>query len=121
MQAAALEEAAALSGIAPEMAEQIVEQAIAAPAPAITLPPRRIDVAGVSSSENWQFKYAGCASGLDWDKLPTEDRERVMRLLPREYLRPDEKAIGKVVKALKGSTRIPGVEVFDAGTVRVRG
>jgi hypothetical protein len=44
-----------------------------------------------------------------------------MRLLPREYLRPDEKAIGKVVKALKGSTRIPGVEVFDAGTVRVRG
>ena len=120
-QAAALEEAAAISDLSPEMAEQIVEQAIAAPAPVIVLPSQAVDVAGVSITANWQFKYEGCAAGVEFDKLPDEDRQRVMRLLPREYLRPDEKALGKVVKALKGGTRIPGIQAYDAGTVRVRG
>jgi hypothetical protein len=121
IEAQAVEEAAVLSGIAPEMAEQILEQAIAAPAPSITLPSTRVDVAGVSTTANWQWKFAGCASGLAWEALPEDDRQRVLRVIPREYLRPDDKAIGKVVKALRGGTRIPGIETFDAGTIRVRG
>ena len=32
--------------------------------------------------------------------------------LPREYLMPDMKKIGAVVRALKGKTNIPGVKVF---------
>ena len=118
-QESALAEAAAISSSDPVTAEQIVEQAIALPAPVIVLPSAQVDVSGVSSSQNWQWDFG--APDLDWDHLPQADRDRVMRLLPREYCRPDEKAIGKIVKALKGATRIPGIRVFDKGTVRTRG
>lgn len=122
LEAVALEEAQEVAAHgSPEMAEQILAQAIAAPAPTIVLPSTATKVAGVSSLANWQWRFAGCGSGLAWDQLPQEDRERVMRMLPREYLRPDDKAITKVVKALRGGTKIPGIEAFDAGTVMVRG
>ena len=121
-QAQALEEANALNDAgAVEMAEQVVEQAIAAPAPVVVLPSQAVAVQGVSIAQNWQWKFAGCGSGLSWDQLSQEERDRVLRFLPREYMRPDDKAITKIVKAMRGSTRIPGVEVFDAGSVRVRG
>lgn len=38
-------------------------------------------------------------------------------LLPREYLMPDEVKIGRVVRALRAETRIPGVEIFMEGGV----
>lgn len=119
-EAAALAEAESLAATAPDVAEQILEQAIAAPAPTVVMPSTRVDVVGVSMAANWQWRFAGCAAGVDWDKLPDADRQRLIQILPREYLRPDERAIARVVKALKGSTRIPGVEPFDAGSVRVR-
>lgn len=34
-------------------------------------------------------------------------------LIPREYLVPDEVKIGGVVRALKGQTNIPGVEIYE--------
>lgn len=121
-QAQALEEAVALSDAgAVEMAEQVVEQAIAVPAPVVVLPSPAVAVQGVSIAQNWQWKFAGCGSGLSWDQLSQEERERVLRFLPREHMRPDDKAITKIVKAMRGGTRIPGIEVFDAGSVRVRG
>lgn len=104
-----------------EMAEQVIEQAIAAPAPVVALPSTNVTVSGVSTVANWQWRFTGCATGVEWDKLAVADQQRIMTLLPAEYHRPDEKAIGKVVKALKGGTRIAGIEAFDAGTVRVRG
>lgn len=120
--AAALEEAQELATHgSPEMAEQVLEQAIAAPPPVITLPTTATKVAGVSSIANWQWRFDGCATGLTWDQLEQADRNRLLALLPREYLRPDDKAITKVVKALRGGTSIAGVQVFDAGTVQVRG
>lgn len=119
-ESAALAEAESLAATAPEVAEQIIEQAIAAPAPTVSLPPTRVDVVGVSMSANWQWRFAGCAAGVEWDKLPDADRQRLIQLIPREYLCPDPRVITKVVKALKSSTRIPGIEVFDAGSVRVR-
>lgn len=106
---------------APEMAEQILDQAIAAPAPVVTLPTTTTKVQGVTSIANWQWRFAGCGTEATWESLSAEDRNRILALLPREYLRPDEKAITKVVKALRGRTTILGVEVFDAGTVMVRG
>jgi len=120
LETVALAEAASLAATAPALAEQILEQAIAAPAPVLTLPTTTISVAGVSTTANWTWRFLGCPAGVEWDKLPDEDRQRVMTLIPREYLRPDDRAITKVVKALKSSTKIPGVEPYDAGSVRVR-
>jgi hypothetical protein len=38
-------------------------------------------------------------------------------LIPREYLVPDEKAIAKIVSAMKGKTNIPGIQAYpDNGT-----
>lgn len=120
-QAEALEQAAAMSHDEPEMAEQVIEQAIAAPAPVVSLPSTRAAVAGVSMAENWQFCYEGASTGEKWKDLTSEQRERLLRLLPREVLCPDEAVIGKLVKALKSGTKIPGVRAYDAGSVRVRG
>ena len=60
-------------------------------------------VDGLSHRENWQFQI------LQADKLP------------REYLKPDEAKIRKVVKALKSDTNIPGIRVWDEGTIASTG
>jgi hypothetical protein len=117
----ALAEAEAMSVHSPELAEQILEQELAAPAPIVSLPSSRADVAGVSTRENWQFVFVGGSPGQKWKDLDDATRKRVMALLPREYLIPDEAAIGKVVKALKSGTKIPGIQAYDAGTIAVRG
>lgn len=117
----ALRAAAAAAETSAEVAEQILEQEIAAPAPVVILPSRSVEVIGVTARENWQFKYVGCATGQRWKDLTDEQRKRIMSMLPREFLVPDESAIGRVVKAMKSGTRIPGVEVYDAGTIAVRG
>jgi len=118
---AALAEAEAVAPDAPEVAEQILEQEIAAPAPVVALPSTNVEVSGVSTRANWQFVYQGASPGQRWKDLTDEQRKRVLALLPREFLMPDEAAIGRVVKAMKSSTKIPGVQAFDAGTVAVRG
>ena len=41
-------------------------------------------------------------------------------LLPLEYLMPDEKRIGGVVRAMRGATAIPGVRVFARRVASVR-
>lgn len=59
-------------------------------------------VAGMSIRENWKFKVTN------------------EKLIPREYLKVDEVKIGQVVRALKSATNIPGVEVYNEGTVSGR-
>lgn len=59
-------------------------------------------VEGVSGSKNWKFRIT------DADKIP------------REYMVPDEKALGAVVRALKGKTNIPGIEVYPEGGARFK-
>lgn len=59
-------------------------------------------VEGVSSRKNWSFRIVD------------------ERLLPREYLMPNESAIRQVVRALKEKTNIPGVELYCEETVAVR-
>lgn len=56
----------------------------------------------VSTREEWDFRIVDAS------------------LLPRDYLMPDEKTIRAVVKARKGNTQIPGVEVFTVADVTVR-
>ncbi len=119
--AEALEQAAALAdqGHA-EVAELVIEQAIAAPAPVVSQPTKAVEVAGVSTRENWQPVYVGASPGQTWKDLTADQQAGVMRMLPREYCMPDESKIRGVVKAMKGGTKIPGVTPFDAGTVVVR-
>jgi hypothetical protein len=118
---AALAEAAAIASSSPEVAEQILMQEIAAPAPVVILPSTKVDVSGVTMRENWTFVYNGGSPGQKWKDLTDEQRKRVIALIPREYLMPDESAIGRVVKAMKSGTKIPGLQAFDAGTIAVRG
>ena len=56
-------------------------------------PARKVE-GGVAMRESWHFEI------VDAD------------LLPRDYMVPDEKAIGQVVRGLKGQTAIPGIEAY---------
>jgi len=75
-------------------AELVLQQAAEAPAPVVSLPKATDPIAGFAKRVNWRFRIT--------------DPKKV----PREYLRPDEVAIGAVVRALKGATKIDGVEVY---------
>ena len=72
-------------------ADAVIDAPMAVVTVAIPPPPK---LEGVSRRENWKFRIV--------DKA----------LIPLEYMLPDEGSIGKVVRALKSQTNIPGVEVF---------
>lgn len=76
----------------PEKAAQLEQRAATVVAPVIQREPPK--VTGISTREAWKFEV-----------------ENEM-LVPREYLIVDESKIRKVVGALKGDTRIPGVRVW---------
>ena len=59
-------------------------------------------------------KVSGVARKLIWKFRIRDDSK-----LPREYTTPDEKKIAGVVRALKGDTRIEGVEVWSEPDVSV--
>ena len=83
-----------------ETAEAIINEPAYVPPVVVakTLP----KVAGMSIRENWTFRVVNQA------------------LVPREYLKLDEVKIGGVVRSLKGSTRIPGIEAYAEQTVAGR-
>jgi len=66
------------------------------------LAPATPKVAGISSRETWKYEITN------------------RQLIPEEYWQVDEKAIGAVVKALKGQTRIPGVRVYAETAIAAR-
>lgn len=76
-----------------EEAEALLEEDI--PAPPVISQPATPKIPGLALREEWKFKI------VDEKKIP------------REYLKPDEVKIRKVVKALKGETRIPGIQVYS--------
>lgn len=84
----------------PELAAAIVAQAIATPAPAVVLPVAKAK--NLSHDPDWDITIVNAA------------------LLPREYLMPNEPAILKVVRALKGNIRIPGVQITETRATRGR-
>ena len=61
-------------------------------------------------------KVSGSVVREAWKFEITDDS-----LIPREYLMPDEKAIGAMVRTRKGATNIPGVRVYTETTVSQRG
>lgn len=103
-EAIALQEAAMLraQGVSEAEAMAVVEQAIEAPAPIVSLGPAVQKVEGISYRSDWRYQIT------DPDAIP------------REYLTIDEKKIAGVVRALKGAARIPGVRVYEDKTPVVR-
>lgn len=69
-------------------------------APVVDIP--RTSVAGTSIREEWRYEIVDPA------------------MLPREYLIPDEKAIGAVVRALKDRASIPGVRAYSEKNISAR-
>lgn len=96
-----LAEAAALEsyGIDHGDAEMLAaaQEIAAAPvvAPVVNLPRATPVVSGISYREIWKFKVINAA------------------LVPREYLVLDETKVGGVVRAMKGSTNIPGIQAYS--------
>jgi hypothetical protein len=70
---------------------------LAAPSedPPVFIPKDTPRVPGLTYRDDWKFEIIDSAA------------------LPREYLIPDEIKIGRVVRALKGTTNIPGVRVYS--------
>jgi hypothetical protein len=95
-----LDEAAALELQAAETDDELLraeaEEMLAAPieTPAVVVAKTTPKVAGVSFREVWKFRI------LDARKVPDE------------YKKVDEIKVGGVVRALRGGTKIPGIEVY---------
>ncbi len=60
------------------------------------------DVEGVSTRKVWKFKI------INADKIP------------REYLMPDEKYIGQIVRASKGKKQIDGIKIYSEDVISSR-
>jgi tetrahydromethanopterin S-methyltransferase subunit H len=88
-----LAEAVIVATTDPTAADAILEEPIMV-APVI-IPKAVPKVEGIVYREVWKFRI------INPD------------LIPREYMVPDEKAIGGIVRALKGQTRIPGIEAYS--------
>lgn len=84
-----------------EKAEQIAERAQMVVAPVVQTEAPKVQ--GVSTRGIWKYEIADAAA------------------VPREYLMPDEKKIGQVVRALKGDANIPGVRVWEEKTLAAAG
>jgi hypothetical protein len=95
---ATIAEAAALEAAGETVAATEVLAAPTFDAP-IVLQKETPKISGISTRENWKFCIVNEAQ------------------VPREYLKIDEAKIGGVVRALKGSTKIPGVEVYRETTI----
>ncbi|MFA5324417.1 MAG: hypothetical protein WC373_17200 [Smithella sp.] len=83
-----------------EEAEAIINEPVYIPP--VVVPKAVPKVEGMSIRENWKFRITN------------------EKLIPREYLKADEVKIGQVVRAMKSAANIPGVEVYNEGTVSGR-
>lgn len=82
-----------------EEAQRIIDEPIQAP---VVVVPKATAPAGISYRQAWKFRVVDAAK------------------VPREYLMLDESRIGSVVRAMKGETRIEGVEVYSENIVAGR-
>ena len=97
-QARLVAEAGAIESSEPALAAAILEEAVALQAPTVVLTDQVKAV--VSFRKVWKWRYVG------------NDKARAMALLPREWLQPNETAIGARVRSSEGTVKIPGIEVY---------
>lgn len=77
----------------PELADQILNTP--SPEPTIVVQADVPNVWGLSYRDDWHFDVIDA------------------NLIPRDYLKIDESKIGKIVRALKRTTNIPGIRVYS--------
>jgi len=77
--------------------ETVLDEPMIVPTVHVEPPPK---VEGVSYAEHWTFEV------------------KDERLIPREYMTPDLKKLGAMVRATKGAIEIPGVRIYSEKTVR---
>lgn len=94
-----LEAAGDTKGAAAVLANPVPQQIYVPP---VILPKQTPKTVGVSSSQNWKFRITN------------------VDLIPRQYLVPDEKMIGQIVRASKSKTNIPGIEAYPEDGARFR-
>jgi hypothetical protein len=95
-EAAAIAEAESLQAIGEtELAEQVILQAVEAPSPVVVLSKDTPKMKEMQARETWQFEV------MD------------EKLVPREFMSPDPKKIGAVVRSQKKLTSIAGVRIWS--------
>ena len=97
----------------PELAAQVLEEAVTVQAPVMTIASTLPVTRGISSRENWKWRPVG-------GDTPT-NRARIEKLVPREFMELSEKKLNAFAKAHGASAKVPGIEFYDAGTISVRG
>lgn len=83
------------------LAAAAVEQALSAPVPVVVFPDATRHVEGLKFRTEWKWRYSN------------NNPARAMELIPREYLAIDEKKVGGYVRSMKGSGKIPGIEIYS--------
>ncbi|HYM24957.1 MAG TPA: hypothetical protein VEU08_17190 [Vicinamibacterales bacterium] len=96
----------------PELAAQVLEQAVNVPAPVVVLPSSVPTVQGMTFRERWCWRPLGGDT--------PQARARAIQLAPREFLTLDEKKLNAYARSHGASAKVPGLEFFDAGSVAVR-
>ena len=81
--------------------KDVAEEIMAAPvqAPVVVVPKTVPKVSGIAIKKEWKFRI------VDANKIP------------RQYLIPDEKAIGATVRGCGDKANIPGVEIYSVDNV----
>jgi hypothetical protein len=90
-------------------AERVLERPVEVQARVVELPAQP---EGISTLENWQWEEIDLALAV---KAAAEGR------IPLEALTFNATWLNKHVKSMKGKTCIPGIRVYDKGTVKVQG
>ncbi len=80
-------------------AEKLQAEAVATIAIAPVVESKAEEISGISTRKVWQFRI-----------LNADD-------IPREYMMPDEKYIGQIVRASKGKKEIPGIKIYSEDTI----
>jgi hypothetical protein len=108
---AAVEAAALENAGEREMAAAVVEEAIAAPPPVVALRDETKDISGLKFTTRWKWRYSGGPAEVK--ATPPQLVARTMAMIPREFLCVDEQKVGAYVRSMKGSARIPGIDVYS--------
>jgi hypothetical protein len=94
----------------PELAASVLAEAIAAPAPVVSLPDATKDVSGLKFRRYWRWRFAGGPN--DISATPGPVVARTMGVTPREFLTLDVKKITAYGNAMKQAAKIPGIEFY---------
>lgn len=83
-------------------AEKLLAEAVVVTAIAPVVESNAEEVSGISKRKNWKFRIINAND------------------IPREYLIPDEKYIGQIVRASRGKKEIPGIEIYSEDIIASR-